>query len=157
MANTPPFSLMLWNYPAGTPDEVKTLIGGNVNASWITNTCAIRLSRSLNYSGVPVPRHFVDMNVVSGDDHKWYAFRVREMKRWLTHKLGAPDIDATSPVDRSQFSGVRGVIGFDIHFPDATGHLDLWDGSTYIHEAVDPRDYFSIASRVVLWASPYGP
>jgi len=46
------------------------------------------------------------------------------------------------------------VIAFDIHFPDATGHLDLWDGSTYVHEAVDPRDYFTLATKVDLWLAP---
>jgi hypothetical protein len=50
----------LWNeYPdyISFPDssEVKKGIGGAVNARWITNTCAIRLSRALNYTGILVP------------------------------------------------------------------------------------------------------
>ena len=41
----------LWdNYPDMDGDYVKQMIGGQVNADWITNTCAIRTSRALNYA-----------------------------------------------------------------------------------------------------------
>jgi len=35
-------------------ESAKEFIGGNVNDDWITNTCAIRLSRALNYNGILV-------------------------------------------------------------------------------------------------------
>jgi len=154
MPSLPVFAQMLTNYPAGSPDAVKRAIGGKVDAAWITNTCTIRMSRVFNYSGAPVPNDFAQMNVVSGADRKWYAYRVREMKRWLRYRFGRPNLETTSAVDRTSFSGQKGVIAFDIHFPDATGHLDLWDGSTYVHEAVDPRDYFTLATKVDLWLAP---
>ena len=50
----PGFSLLSQNYPNGAAEEVKALIGGHVNAGWITNTCVIRMSRALNYAGAPI-------------------------------------------------------------------------------------------------------
>jgi len=50
-ASGPSFDAMRKAYPKGTVAEVKKLIGGKVNATWITNTCVIRVSRALNYSG----------------------------------------------------------------------------------------------------------
>src|SRR5688572_21594284 len=36
----------LWaSYAYGEPEDVKELIGGAVNADWITNTCVVRVSR----------------------------------------------------------------------------------------------------------------
>ena len=76
------------------------------------------------------------------------------MKQWMQYRFGKLDIDVKKPVDRATFSGKKGVIAFDIHFRDATGNVDLWDGSTYVHEAVDPLDYFTIAKNVELWLAP---
>jgi len=33
----------------------------------------------------------------------------------------------------------------------ALGHVDLWDGSSYTHQAEDPRDYFTLESKIGLW------
>jgi hypothetical protein len=143
------------NYPkADDPEEVKKLIGGAVNAAWITNTCAIRMSRALNYSGMPLPAHFPGMNTIAGGDHKRYAFRMQELKLWVAHKFGKPTIDLSNPargIDRDAFAGKRGIIVFDIHFSDANGHIDLWDGTTFIHERIAGHDYFAMATRVVLF------
>ncbi|SRR6266540_1650709 len=79
------------NFPL--PEDVKTYIGGHVNDAWIENTCAIRMSRALNYNGIPVPVNFAGLHTVKGGDGKRYAFRVRELHRWLDHVLGAADFD----------------------------------------------------------------
>ena len=154
MAGLPLFDQLLKYYPQASPDAVKKAIGGKVDADWITNTCTIRLSRAFNYAGVAVPRNFSGMKVISGADMKYYAYRVREMKQWLKFRFGKSDLDGAKPVDRKAFVDKKGVIAFDIHFTDATGHVDLWDGSTYTHEAVDPEDYFVLATNVVLWIAP---
>src|SRR5262249_22662342 len=115
----------LWNqypdyrsYPK--PEEVKTLIGGNVNDGWITNTCAIRMSRALNYNGIPVPGNYAGLHTVKGGDGKRYAFRVRELHPWLEHVLGVPDFDLKKrkgdAFDKTPISSLKGIIGFDIHF-----------------------------------------
>ena len=62
---------------------VKKSIGGAVDADWVTNTCAVRMSRGLNYSKLPVPAAFSGMHTVKGADGKHYAFRVRELRLWL--------------------------------------------------------------------------
>ena len=141
------------NYP--TPESAKELIGGNVNDDWITNTCAIRLSRTLNYNGIPVPGNFAGLNTVKGGDGKRYAFRVRELHSWLDHVLGSPDFDRKKKegeaFDKSGLASLRGIIGFHIHFADATGHLDLWDGTQFSDEYQASHDYWTLAKRIWLW------
>jgi hypothetical protein len=46
---------------------------------------------------------------------------------------------------------MRGIIGFDIRFSDATGHLDLWDGSTFSSEYNMSKDYWTAATLISLW------
>ena len=153
------YSTLWWNYPDYFfhPDsaQVKKSIGGNVDASWITNTCAIRLSRALNYSGVPVPRRFVGLKTVRGGDGKRYAFRVREMRTWLQHALGKPTFDHRktrgAPFDKTQLASMTGIIGFDIAFSDATGHLDLWGGGSFSSEYKTSENYWTGATRISLW------
>jgi hypothetical protein len=141
------------NYPDSA--EVKQSIGGNVDASWITNTCAIRLSATLNANGVPVPSGFPGLATVKGGDGKRYAIRVREMRKWLEHKLGKPDFDhkkkAGAAFDKSPLGAMKGIIGFDIRFSDATGHLDLWDGTWFSSEYQSTTDYWEAATRISLW------
>jgi hypothetical protein len=141
------------NFPKS--EEVKKMIGGNVNGNWITNTCAIRLSRALNYNGTSVPGNFAGLATVKGGDGKRYAFRVREMDAWLRFALGKPDLEATkksgAAFDKSSLSGLKGIIGFDIRFSDATGHLDLWDGAQFSSEYKTTQSYFTEATRVWLW------
>jgi len=155
MSTLPDFDTLRKNYPDGDPDSVKAEIGGNVDARWISNTCAIRMSRALNYSGVAIPSKFAGLSVVSGKDGRWYAYRMRELKKWIELTFGKPDIAQTKPasgsINRSSFAQHHGIVAFDIHFDDASGHLDLWDGKNYIHESADPRDYFTLATSVVLW------
>jgi hypothetical protein len=141
------------NYPDSA--EVKEMIGGNVNGTWITNTCAIRLSRALNYNGTPVPGNYAGLVTVKGGDGKRYALRVREMDAWLRFAFGKPDFESTKKAgaafDKSSISTLKGIIGFDIRFVDATGHLDLWDGAQFSSEYKTTGDYFKLATRIWLW------
>jgi hypothetical protein len=149
----PPFAELARYYPGGSDERIKQLIGGRVDAAWIDHTCAIRLSRALNYSGAPVPAGFAGMKVVRGGDGKNYAYQVRGMRPWLEATFGRPQIRAVRPVDRRQFLGKKGVIAFVIPFSNASGHVDLWDGSQYTYERLDPQDYFKLASEAVLWVT----
>jgi hypothetical protein len=155
-AAIPPFAELARNYPNGSDASIKREIGGRVDAAWLDHTCAIRLSRALNYSGVVVPRDFPGMKVVRGADQKYYAYQVRGVRPWLEATFGRPQIRALRPVDRRRFLGKKGVIAFVIPFSDASGHVDLWDGAKYTYEQGgqrDPRDYFTLANEVVLWVS----
>jgi Type VI secretion system (T6SS), amidase effector protein 4 len=157
----PSFADLLANYPDQSQEEVKAMIGGGVNTSIVTDTCAVRMSRALNYSGVEIPAKAAKLYVVRGDDKKYYALRMQELKEWIRGHFGGPQVVSRKPVNKEKFSGQKGIIAFDITFgrnPDgvtrALGHLDLWDGSSYIHQAIDPRDYFGMATMVVLWKTP---
>ena len=141
------------NYPDS--GAVKTLIGGGIDADSITNTCAIRLSRGLNESGVPLPARRNGLLTVRGGDKKYYALRVAEMRIWLPLVLGKPDLDhrkkAGTAFDSTSLSALKGIIAFDIRFSDATGHLDSWDGSTFSSE-YKVSDYWTPATRITLWS-----
>ncbi|MEI7870432.1 MAG: type VI secretion system amidase effector protein Tae4 [Candidatus Methylumidiphilus sp.] len=143
------------NYP--NPEDVKILIGGKVNAAWITNTCAIRMSRALNYSGIVLPKSAVGMNTISGSDKKRYAYRVRELRKWLNVTLDTPVFDITKKAgtvfDKSTIAVFKGIIAFDIAFSDATGHLDLWDGSNITSESHMSKNYYDSATRITVWKS----
>src|SRR5215204_652490 len=82
------------------------------------DTCAIRLSRTLNYNAVPVPSNLAGLLTVSGGDRKKYALRVRETRAWLLQTLGRPAFDQTkkegAAFDKSLLATMRGIIGFDI-------------------------------------------
>lgn len=152
----------LWDqYPdyQNFPDsaDVKKMIGGNVDAAWITNTCAIRLSRALNYNAIPLPGNFAGLATVKGGDGKRYAFRVREMDPWLRFALGKPSFDikkkAGAAFDKTAIAATSGIIGFEIRFADATGHFDLWDGGQFSSEYQTSKSYFTEATRIWVWAA----
>ena len=78
---------------------------------------------------------------------------------WLRYVLGKPDFEIkkreNDPFDKSQLSGMRGLIGFDIHFKDATGHLDLWDGGKFSSEHDMSCDDWTAATRIWLWKASF--
>jgi hypothetical protein len=154
----PSFALLASNYPDQPKDTVKRNIGGHINADWIVNTCAIRLSRAFNYSGFPIPSHFHGLNVVSGADGKWYSYRMQELRKWIAFTLGPPSEVRTKSdgktIDRKDFANRHGVIAFDIHFSDARGHIDLWDGTDFFESRYAVGDYFARATKIVLWDAP---
>jgi hypothetical protein len=158
MANRPTYASMDRNYLMGTADEVRKYVGGEVNNPQYENTCAIRMSASLNYSGLAIPANAPGLYVVKGADKKYYSLRMRELAKWLSVRLGPPDVAVIKPqngtISRSSFAGMSGIISFDIHFSDATGHIDLWDGKIFHHEAEAGKDYFALAKSVVLWKLP---
>lgn len=139
--------------PGEGAEAAKHTIGGGADADHITNTCVLRLSRSFNASGNPIPRNSTDEIVtVRGGDGKNYALRVREFAKYLRRKYGPPQLVHTYPGGAggeipASFIGKQGVIMFDVDgWTDATGHLDLWNGTRCRHAA-----YFNRAREVSLW------
>jgi hypothetical protein len=141
-------------YPgdAESSPDFRARVGGDVDNDSYTNTCTLRLSEAFNGAGAPIPAHHPGLLAVKGADGRFYAFRVAEFKKYLISAYGQPDIirKPTAPmrtgVDRGAFAGLRGVICFDVHWPDATGHFSLWDGANSVH-----GDYFREAYQVSLW------
>jgi len=137
MAHLPSFETLWNNYPNGDPDAVKAMIGGHVNATWITNTCVIRMCYALNHTGYHVHPAF-GLHTISGKDGLQYGYRVSEFKRYMEANFGPPEAFTSSQ---------RGIICFDVSvWSDATGHFDLWDGAQCKHEG-----YFNVASAEHVW------
>lgn len=144
----------MWNvYPAPTGEaaDAKKAIGGAVNADWIENTCVIRVSRSMNYAGHPIPEGLKGLATVAGKDGLRYAYRVIEMHDWLTATYGPATLAEKRAELREgppeSFVGKRGILCFRVEgWADATGHLDLWDGAAPRH-----AEYFAKSSEIKLW------
>jgi len=159
MKEIPDFQKLWDSYANGEADEVKKQIGGAVDRDWITNTCTIRISRSFNYAGSPIPVSYTfknknwpdKLNTVKGGDGKRYAYRVAEFRKYLEEVYGPPTVKHTNPGNGGDvpesFKDKKGVICFDVRgWSDATGHFDLWDGSACAH-----GEYFGKAKSVFLW------
>jgi Type VI secretion system (T6SS), amidase effector protein 4 len=144
----------LWdNYP-NNPDgaAVSRMIGGKVEINAFENTCVVRMSRAFNFSGHPVPgptaARAYGLNVVSGADKRWYAYRVSEWHKYMVANFGQP-ISVRNPGGvPSEFRGKGGVIEFIVAFNDATGHFDIWSGGGTRY-----REYFARAAVVNLWVT----
>ena len=75
-------------------------------------------------------------------------FGVADLRRYLIQTLGEPVVDKTSPYDDA-FRHRQGIIAFSVNWRTATGHIALWNGSTYrepVHDnysayvnSADPR------------------
>jgi hypothetical protein len=118
-----------------------------------TNGCATRLSYVLNKAGVHIPANG-HWRTVSGADKLNYIYTVKEMTIFLLTTFGQPDLEKKVSPQAKDFSGRTGLIVFDVHFSDATGHATLWNGT----KAAD-QDEFNpgrglICSDVRLWDCP---
>lgn len=157
MATRPLFSTLWKNfatiYGDGIVATVGTTIGGKVGQNielgikdpntGFTNACAIRMSYSLNYSGIPITRG--PWSTVSGGDNKWYIYRVRDLLLYLKQNFGAPDKTVKAPKP-NDFAGLRGILVFDVNWSDASGHATLWDGMS-----CSDHCYFPVANKASIW------
>lgn len=150
MKALPSFKSLWEGFPTGTPAEVKAKIGGRVDAAWITNTCAIRVSRAFNQAGAALP--YVEGQTISGADGRWHFFRVKDLRAFLLAHYGEPTLavkapDSSKPVNAALFANRKGVMHFDVRgWTDATGHFTIWNGTSCADTC-----YFGKASLVALW------
>lgn len=155
----PPIDKLFANLPLGTPAEVAALIGGPIgkqiiDANW--ETCCIRLSRALNYSGAPVERWAGIANpymgkdgkvrALKGGDEKWYIYSTYDLRVYLTARFGVPK-RFKGDADETTVSGVAGVIMFGWR------HVDLWDGSKIARLALFGHESARI-NGVLIWPTP---
>lgn len=108
------------------------------------NGCAIRMSYSLNQSGIAISKG--TWKSVSGADGKQYIYRVSDLTRFLSQRLGSPDKTVHSPKP-SDFAGMKGILVFGVRWNDATGHATLWDGGT-----CSDHCYFPVAVEASIWS-----
>ena len=133
---------------------VGKLIGGKVQQNIelgmtnpkesFTNACAIRMSYSLLRSGVVIAGKG-SWKAVSGADKKLYIYRIHDLLEFLQINFGKPDKVIPNPTPK-QFKGLKGLIVFDVHWENASGHATLWDGNT-----CSDHCYFPIASKASIW------
>ena len=150
----PRFDDLFENYAGDeeSSNDFRKRIGGQADNPQLTNTCTLRMSEAFNGAGQPIPHAHAGLITVKGADKRFYAIRVAEFKRYMLDHYGPPDIVRTPPagakegVSRDAFAHLMGVICFEVHFSDATGHFTLWDGTDAVH-----GDYFDRAFRVSLW------
>ncbi|HUF04580.1 MAG TPA: type VI secretion system amidase effector protein Tae4 [Aridibacter sp.] len=145
------------DYPAGKDAaKVRGDIGGSVDKSWYKNTCIIRVSKSLNSAGHPIPVDSGNFKTRKGADGKWYGLGVQQFWSYMRKTYGKPTVyaekDAKSlRIPMEKFKGVRGIIGFRVKgWEDASGHFTLWNGFDLVYGGED-HDYFAISYMAALW------
>lgn len=147
---TPSFKTMWKQFPDHTiyPTlrDLHTFIGGalanNIDVPGFGtngNTCAVRMSRALNYGSLPISAKLVKalkVSTLTGTDGKLYIFRVRELRIYLNSSLGVTPTKITKNF-ATAFTKKQGIVAFDVSgWGDASGHVALWDGSAF-REAQD--------------------
>lgn len=141
-------------YGTGDLTSVGEKIGGKVKFNidlgkedpllGFTNGCAIRMSYVFNQVGVTIP--YMEDKVSSGENGKWYLFRVRDLITFLQREFGTPDKTVSNPKP-SDFKQKKGILVFEVDiWDDATGHVTLWDGITCSDSC-----YFPQARRASFW------
>jgi len=159
LTSKPTWSQMLTNYP-GT--SIKTLdlynaIGGQfpkfknqieLNSSWLANSCAFRMSRGLNLSGIKLPIKSISTQLVlKGGDGNNYWGRVKELYPIIKSSLGKPLLETSlkkaklgetkekmSDLEMNKYYASKGIIMFEVSgWGDASGHFTIWDGNHLIY------------------------
>jgi hypothetical protein len=141
-------------YGDGNTASVGKKIGGKVQQNIETglshtdagfkNACAIRMSYSLNYSGVQVGTG--EWATVSGADKKLYIYRVKDLLKYLQTNFGEADktVNSPKPID---FEGMKGILVFNVSgWSNASGHATLWDGRT-----CSDHCHFPISREASIW------
>lgn len=103
------------------------------------NTCASRLSVAFNNGGAPIDTAIVNVigaATVGTANGSRIIFRVSDFRKYLLKLLGEPSIDKATPYD-DQFKGRQGIVAFSVNWQGATGHIALWNGSTYREPSYD--------------------
>lgn len=150
-----PSFTMMWdafpdhtNYP--TLRDLHNFIGGSLTKNIDVpgfgpngNTCAVRMSRALNYGNFPVSAKLVKslgIGTMIGADGMLYLFRVRELKTYLKSALAVTPNKVTKDFSAA-FGKKQGIIAFEVTgWSDASGHVTLWDGSAFREAHDDYRN-----------------
>jgi hypothetical protein len=154
-----PLADMWPQYPVGPKAEVATLVGGDCGdniTKYNWDTCCIRLSRSLNYSGTPVTGFSgianpglgptAKVRASKGADNNWYIYSCYDLRAYLEARFGYAKKFSGGFAD-VDLSGVTGVILFGMR------HSDLWDGSE-VRYNTDFTDGTKTVSEIRVWETP---
>jgi hypothetical protein len=135
-----------------TPAKLYASIGGDVlsHTNAYSNTCAARVSKALNYSGVTIPN--ISEKTYQGSDGKYYFLGAENLNRWMRKTFGcanpntaigeysntnslhynANEIGTNGENLPTLLSGIKGIYSMVSNdYTWATGHADLLNpGST---------------------------
>jgi len=131
-----------------TPSKLYSSIGGAVvakmGANSNANTCAARVSKALNYSGVVIPH--IPNQTYKGSDGKYYFLGAENLNRWMRKTFGCSNPNKaigeyynsnSIHFDSNQIglngsnlpnylSGIKGIFSLvSYNYSWATGHADL--------------------------------
>jgi hypothetical protein len=140
MAKLPALGDLIASYPAGTPESVATLIGGTVKSNYFDpkytaykDTCAIRVSRALNYAGDPIPaaggglsNPYMDDKKIrtdKGADGKWYIYSTYDLRAYFLGRYGKPTKVFPGTATKADLAKTTGLVAFGFW------HFDIWDGT----------------------------
>jgi len=149
--NLPSWSNFTAAFPLNTnplydsPYKMYNSVGGQAGAMYAgpnTNTCALRMSRGLNYSGITIPN--IPGKTYKGADNKYYFLSAIEINKWMRKTFGTNDGDPTTPLNTNHYhytgaqagphgvnlptllngkKGIYSLVSSDYRW--ATGHADL--------------------------------
>ena len=134
-----PLISTLWNNYNRKGQEVIKEVGGKVLKYQNQNTCAIKLSYTLNKSGekVPLPKDLPkNIRASTSDNGESYIYGSTDMNNYLHNTYGTPDITITGITDKNlkekigELKGKQGIYSLRAGNPGdngfgAAGHVDL--------------------------------
>jgi Type VI secretion system (T6SS), amidase effector protein 4 len=162
------------NYPKhndplyDTPEKMYNSVGGTVLALYnnapanYNNTCALRVSKALNYSGVTIPN--IPGKTFKGADNKYYFLGAKTLLVWMKKTFGTPTggnhlTGAQGGVNGQNFptllAGKKGIYIMTPNYPGAnwfgaSGHADIINNSV-----CDGGCYFDASpggvSEIFIW------
>ncbi len=166
--NLPTFDDFLLAYPSHyddnytTSQQVYEAVGGAVLVKYnngARNTCALRVSKGLNYSGVSIPN--IPGVTVKGNDNKNYFLVASNLLSWMKSTFGTPIGENHLTCADGGLSGTNyklllaGKQGIYIMIPndktsagfDASGHADIYydndcDGGCYFNATGGVKDIY---------------
>ena len=164
--NLPTFDDFLLAYPSHLDAdldesiEVYTAVGGAVLTKYLAgarNTCALRVSKGLNYSGVTIPN--IPGVTVKGADNKNYFLVAKNLLSWMKKTFDTPTGDNHLTECQGGTNGInfptllQNKQGIYIMIPkspslfEASGHADMFfngdcDGSCYFGATGGVQDIF---------------
>ncbi|MFA6087021.1 T6SS effector amidase Tae4 family protein [Mucilaginibacter sp.] len=128
-----------------TPQKMYNSIGGVVATIYVgpnTNTCAVRMSKALNYSGVIIPN--IPGQTFPGTDGKYYFKAAYQINKWMRLTFGTNDGDPKTPFNAKHhhytanqagakginlpglLTGKKGIYSlYSSNFTWASGHADM--------------------------------
>jgi hypothetical protein len=133
-----------------TSEKMFNSIGGEVATLYSgpkTNTCAIRLSKALNYSGISIP--FIPGQTYKGNDNFYYFKAAYQINNWMRKTFGTNPATSSTPFNSNHYSynqtqagimgvnlisllaGKKGIYSiYSSDFKWATGHADLLNSNS---------------------------